>query len=608
MFCLVWFTSVDVSRKYAERYKMPKNIQAEVDLSGADTNAVRAINLYGEWEFYYNKWIVTDEYLGESDGKINLPQMWTGIEVGGKKLPKEGYASYKITLKNVPEDLLLSASLYSNENAYRIFANGQIIKWQGTMSKETNAGRLDNNKFDEKIDIKKGETIEVVVEISANNLGGLLDSPNIQLNASKNSFGSWIFSMPTVGFGIMVALVVISFVMCLSVFKENKDFSLFMLLTSLLIYYCYVKDGFFIFIGFTKPHASTIYIGNIIATGMINIAGLYYLKRNNLAKMKYPQFGILSGIFVVCAGVQLGLLGTMFQLIPIAINIAVAVYILFITMLNINKSNLFDGMAGAVMQSVVILLQAFIMLDNMAFTVQGMETYPFIGTMIIIILLSVVYLYKMRKNARMAVKALELSREISDIKNEALRSQIKPHFVFNTLTSIQHLYHDSLALGDEGLTRFSEHLRLNVDADINGMISFEREIDNILNYFELENMRLDNKLCLLFDIEYLNFEVPILTLQPLIENAVKYSGVQNKENGYIQIKCYKEKNEIIISVIDNGKGFDINNVRLNAKGLKNIVERLKYALGASVEISSVMGKGTSITIKIIQNAPQGEDK
>ncbi|MDE5867585.1 MAG: histidine kinase, partial [Anaeroplasmataceae bacterium] len=181
-------------------------------------------------------------------------------------------------------------------------------------------------------------------------------------------------------------------------------------------------------------------------------------------------------------------------------------------------------------------------------------------------------------------------------KQEILREQIKPHFIFNSLNAIKNLYHQNIDAGDEAVVRFSKHLRTNVDALDHDMIPFEDELVNIINYVELENVRLDKKFTLLLDIQFQDFLVPVLSLQPLVENAIKYSRVNEKEDGYIQVIAYQNNENIFILVKDNGIGFNVDNIDHTSKGIANLKERFSLMLDATVEIKSNSLEGTQVLI------------
>ncbi|MDR3318174.1 MAG: histidine kinase, partial [Clostridiales bacterium] len=210
----------------------------------------------------------------------------------------------------------------------------------------------------------------------------------------------------------------------------------------------------------------------------------------------------------------------------------------------------------------------------------------------------IVHFLQLKNAADRALSALQYENEINLVKMQALKAQIKPHFIFNSLSAIQAMYTSDPAAGEAALSKFAHHLRLNVDSDGKELIPFEEELENTLNYFELENLRWQNKLTLLLNVEYTDFSVPVLSLQPILENAIKYAGTQAKPDGCIQIAARAEECAVIVEVSDNGAGFDVGAVRENAVGLKNVGERFRYILNADVHVDSKIGVGTTVTISI----------
>ena len=118
----------------------------------------------------------------------------------------------------------------------------------------------------------------------------------------------------------------------------------------------------------------------------------------------------------------------------------------------------------------------------------------------------------------------------------------------------------------------------------------------MLNYFELENLRADGTLELLLDLNYTDFHVPVLSLQPLVENAIRHGGLREKQDGYITLSSDKTDAAAVITVSDNGKGFDVNAVRAGV-GLENTRKRFA-SIHAKMTVESKLGFGTKITIEI----------
>lgn len=209
-----------------------------------------------------------------------------------------------------------------------------------------------------------------------------------------------------------------------------------------------------------------------------------------------------------------------------------------------------------------------------------------------------IYILFIIRTYKEASKSLEYELQNQKLKSLILKEQIKPHFIFNSLNIIKNLYHSDLNKGDYALSLLSKHLRFNVNTVKTNLISFDKEIDNIYNFVELENLKVDNKFEVIFNIDYQDFDIPILSLQPFVENSIKYSKVNYKEEGKIEISAYKDNSNIIVEINDNGIGFDPNDIKDESCGIRNAKERLSLLLNANVEINSQINFGTNIKITI----------
>jgi len=179
-------------------------------------------------------------------------------------------------------------------------------------------------------------------------------------------------------------------------------------------------------------------------------------------------------------------------------------------------------------------------------------------------------------------------------------SQIHPHFLYNTLNSIYYLCGKDDDLAKKTIDDFSTYLRLNLRSLTNkDAISITEELHHVETYLNIEKLRFGDRLNFDFQIEAQDFKVPALILQPLVENAVKH-GICGKENGgTVIIKIYREESKVIIKIIDDGVGFDMNAVDLTKGdhvGFTNTKKRIEMMLHGTLEVQSEVGKGTEITI------------
>ncbi len=137
-FVLLFCAMLIFNANYARVYDMPTVKGGVLDFSGYSTRDERSIafNLAGEWEFFYNRFIVTDGDDGEPDGLISVPGRWTGERFGGDMLPAAGYASYRLTVKNMEKGDPVWVYRSSYAGAYRVFVNGVLDCECGVVSKD----------------------------------------------------------------------------------------------------------------------------------------------------------------------------------------------------------------------------------------------------------------------------------------------------------------------------------------------------------------------------------------------------------------------------------------------------------------------------------------
>ena len=133
------------------------------------------------------------------------------------------------------------------------------------------------------------------------------------------------------------------------------------------------------------------------------------------------------------------------------------------------------------------------------------------------------------------------------------------------------------------------------------LISFDEELNHVKAYLRLEKLRYNDLLEVVYDIKSKDFQLPVLSIQPLVENSINH-GLFSKENGgVVYIKSSENENYYEIRVIDDGSGFNENELLDPSRshtGIDNVRSRLKIACNGTLEISSIRGVGTTAIIKI----------
>lgn len=187
----------------------------------------------------------------------------------------------------------------------------------------------------------------------------------------------------------------------------------------------------------------------------------------------------------------------------------------------------------------------------------------------------------------------------SDAKTAIMISQIQPHFLYNSLSSIAVLCDENPAEAKRAVISFSEYLRGNMNSlGFKEPIQFTKELEHVKYYLTLELRRFRDRLRVSYDINATNFSLPALTLQPIVENAVRH-GIQNqRQGGLVAISSREEPEGFVVTVTDTGAGFQIAEVSEHGLGIANVKARLAAMCGGTLSIESAPGEGTTASIWI----------
>jgi tetratricopeptide (TPR) repeat protein len=195
---------------------------------------------------------------------------------------------------------------------------------------------------------------------------------------------------------------------------------------------------------------------------------------------------------------------------------------------------------------------------------QRLMLYGFSGLILLTILISLLLYRGSRLKARRRIS--EMNQKISEITQANLRQQMNPHFIFNTLNSIQYyMYqHDKLATNNY-LTKFSSLMRKVLENSQHTSIPLNDELDALTLYIELERIRFkdkfDFKINVDEEIDVLLFKVPTMLIQPYVENSICHGLIPAERNGFIEIDLKLEKDYISCSIEDNGIGREASQKR-----------------------------------------------
>lgn len=196
---------------------------------------------------------------------------------------------------------------------------------------------------------------------------------------------------------------------------------------------------------------------------------------------------------------------------------------------------------------------------------------------------------------------VEQEQKLSEAKLKLVNQQMKPHFIFNTLTLIRYQCLTAPNDAAQTVSEFSNYLRGITDyLTEEDCISVETELDIVKNYLRIQSKRFGDGIKVEYDIEETDFDVPPFAIQTLAENAVHHGFKSGQgDKGLIKVSTKRDKNKRIVTVEDNGAGFDVREMeKKGSVGIKNTRNRVKIMCGGELTIESEPGKGTRATIVI----------
>lgn len=588
--------------------QLPRADAGVLDLSDWDLAGEDSLNLDGEWSFYWNQ-LLPPGYIGRDErltGFYPVPGYWTGYE--GLSLPSEGQATYRLSITGIKPDQLLSIKLPEIFTEYSLWIGGRLIAGNGPLANE-DLHYLSPDVYDFYAD---SDTIDIVLLIRN------ADHVNAGIGQSLH-LGTTRMMHRDQNFAAAVDL--------------------------LLCFVCLGAGLYHLFIYFvsSKQH-------ELLAFGTLCVAvGIRGLLSNETLLMQYiPDMPFLAGSRILTIMVPVILISALLYThalykedIPhligetlLAINI---IYILTVLLVpSFVYSSLFKpflvsaastglfGLFIAVKVTLlrrpaagyyltgIIFLAAAATNDILQFLQIVKSSYLLTAGVALFVTSQMVLLAERTAGVyRFAEKLAGDLRQKEDlaIKTETayLGVQIKPHFMYNALNTIADCCQTNPAQAEDLILSLSRYLRGTMDfANLSDTVTLGKEIELVKAYTSIESARFDN-----FEVFYqieqglLGTRIPPLSLQPLVENAIKHGVRHMQAGGRVDIVIRKMGDNIRICVTDNGSGIPdhvqdsmLHPQAENGIGLYNVHTRLIRTFGHGLTIDSKVGAGTKICFDI----------
>jgi LytS/YehU family sensor histidine kinase len=206
-----------------------------------------------------------------------------------------------------------------------------------------------------------------------------------------------------------------------------------------------------------------------------------------------------------------------------------------------------------------------------------------------------------------AMQRQEMKRLVTQAELRALQSQINPHFLFNALNTLYGTIPRGAADARRMVLNLAEIFRYFLQSD-KSFVPLSQEIEIVRAYLEVEQLRLGDRLQLEIHVDHGAGEVPIpvLSIQPLVENAIKHGVAQSSESGYVRIKCELHFQQLRV-LVENSASDPVSESAGTGVGLQNVRRRLEICYGPAAHLRLTIGTQKSLAeleIPLVDQSPQ----
>jgi two-component system LytT family sensor kinase len=218
-----------------------------------------------------------------------------------------------------------------------------------------------------------------------------------------------------------------------------------------------------------------------------------------------------------------------------------------------------------------------------------------------------------RKYRERELRASQLEAQLARAQLDALKMQLQPHFLFNTLNTISVLMKEDVVVANRLLLRLSDLLRLALRNSDAHEVSLQEELQFLRSYLEIEQTRFQDRLSVHYQIDEqaVDAQVPNLILQPLVENAIRHAVAPRAGKSTVEIRATRRNGNVELQVCDDGPGMKPASANANGIGLTNTRARLDKLYGSShlFTLSPANGGGLKVTVSFpYRTAPANVEK
>lgn len=579
------------------------------DLSDADFSKGTLFALNGQWEFYWDRLLMPQDFSLTSqqpDAFMKVPGVWSTND--GTHYSKQGVATYRLVL-NYSSSLADPALRVQNvANAYKLYINGQLTAEVGSR-----VNRKEEIKNEDKILIiplpKDTQHIELAFQVANLNFatGGLRVAPVLgsMQTLEQQRLTVLLLQMFFIG-GVFLFGIYYFFLFLLQ--RKNKTALLFAI-------FCFVSAVRSLVWGETPltvifPRASLdlrMYINYFTGYNFVAFVILF-------VRSIYPaEFGKVMTSLVLLPNLIFSTLLVFIspERITFLTNYAYLFLILqMIFLLCMQIKIVLHQREDAILIFVSVCILIWAMNEDILNYLKLGNTYLtsmfLLGNLVFILAMSYVQAKQQAANHKKLVLYNEKLIEADKLKDQImatemsfLQAQIKPHFLYNALNAIANVCEKDGKQAGKLIIDLAVYLRGSLEFhNLDKMVSIEKELEFIDTYFHIEQARFGQKIQLRKEIDVsLDVQIPVLILQPLVENAVRHGISKKPDGGTVIVRMSMICTDVVIEIEDDGVGISDEkqaallrvDTPVQSVGLHNIHSRLLKLYGSGLRISSTTG-------------------
>ena len=581
-----------------QSYKKNSAKNGILDLSDWEFEKQGTITLNGNWAFYWNKFATSDE---TPDMFVNVPSVWNSYKINGDYLPGNGYATYKLHVKNGGTQPL-AIKFEPCSTAYELYIDDELVTKNGKIAKQK----------EDFIPEYKQQTItftpnsnDFIITVYISNYeyarGGFWYAAMLGSPAQLEKINRFISYRDLLLIGSFLTMMI--FCLFLYMFTQRNSALIIFTWLSFITALRTALYGDRIFIRLITSFHFTIiceYFTLIWMPILISllIQSLIDNTRSKMISRIIISISVIESILVILLPISIitrftfyieifGICTAIFSLINFLFTTKHVKYVLSVGTIVL----IFCGIYDVLYQS--CLVNGFFELSPIGFFVM-LNTW--------VIILSIDYTNTIMNMEKSLEKAQEAEMAF-------LYAQIKPHFIYNSLNVIATLCKLDSNKAHKLTIDLSKYLQYTFQyKNLSKYIPFEDELDFVRTYVNIEKERFINSFEMLYDLcDISRLKVPPLSIQPLVENAIRH-GIRKKDYfGTVILRVTEEPDWYLIQVIDNGVGIQkeqleqLQNGLLNEMsgvGFFNVKKRIEQLYKTKLEIDSIYNQGTQIKITI----------